>query len=848
MTDPATIVSLVGTALQLIEAVKVIVDYGMTLRDAPSDVIALAHELDVLHSVFQNLASRLEQQDSVHTFPRSSTLYSTASDFIDQLEEFRKELERFQVASSGPRRALRLLTWPLKQSQTQRRLHLLQRYTSIFHLSVTLEGFELLQRDLSSFAETQRNTNQLLRALQNGLQARLTASPQQRDSGLSDVVESLRRALDTYGFDGQYEREILRKLSTLDYRARQQEYFLKRHEGTYASFLNDARFTEWLRASKGSMLWCPGNPGAGKTVLASAVIDHVLGRKLDLDAAVVYIYCDYRETEAHDVSALLSTMTRQLLEQDGCQAPIEEMEKLQEEVEQRHRALTEDDLMVQFRKCAQDFGRVYIIIDALDELPDHVRNDFIQRLAALDGQVYLFVTSRHNIDPTIDFDNAARFDVVASWEDVETYMRSEIKKSSRLKRYIEGPKGDPSLETEILKGVYGMTEGIFLLATLQIQSLSKQHSVDGVRNALRNPPKIVLDQYNETMDRVNDQTEEDTKLALRLISLVRYAMRPLTVDEVCHALAIQPGERSLGEVPDIDTALEVAVGLVRVVGHSTNTASSDPTTTRKQTVRLVHHTLQEYIDQRQLFPTFHVDLTQKCLTYLSYDDLEDWLTAEVSEDGWAGRLSFLEYAALNWGIHAQAVQTETVNHILTFLTQAPRPHVTKVLHKAYSRADNLLRYKRYDIPPMAAHSRPRTPLIIATILQLDYVAEVLLPSPSINSKDMNGLTALHYAARSGNVAIIDKLVAAGADLDDKDPSPLSIALWHLQLPAAELLIKNGAEVDHDDLSSLLPSMASATRRESPEKRESAIMFLRSHGPHFEARFLELESLNQSSVV
>ena len=202
-------------------------------------------------------------------------------------------------------------------------------------------------------------------------------------------------------------------------------------------------------------------------------------------------------------------------------------------------------------------------MDALDELPELVRDGFTEHLAKVQSQIRLLITSRYNIEPMIDFTNGNRLDIIASWEDVKLYMKAEIGKSRRLKKLIAA---DPSVEGEILDGVNRMARGVFLLANLQIQSLSKQHSVEGVRNALRKSPQIVLDQYNEAMERVRDQDHADTELAFKLLSLVYYATRPLTIDEVCCALAIRPGVRKFDEeaVPDIDIALSVAVGLVRV--------------------------------------------------------------------------------------------------------------------------------------------------------------------------------------------------------------------------------------------------------------------------------------------
>lgn len=68
--------------------------------------------------------------------------------------------------------------------------------------------------------------------------------------------------------------EILRWLSPLRSQAMQGDNFSRRHEGTGHWLLESPQFRSWLQGNA-DVLWCPGLPGAGKTILASIVVDRL---------------------------------------------------------------------------------------------------------------------------------------------------------------------------------------------------------------------------------------------------------------------------------------------------------------------------------------------------------------------------------------------------------------------------------------------------------------------------------------------------------------------------------------------------------------------------------------------
>jgi hypothetical protein len=72
----------------------------------------------------------------------------------------------------------------------------------------------------------------------------------------------------------ELRKKILDWLSPIDYMELQSDTFHKRQKGTGEWFLKSAPFIEWLEG-KNKTLFCPGIPGAGKTMVASIVVNHL---------------------------------------------------------------------------------------------------------------------------------------------------------------------------------------------------------------------------------------------------------------------------------------------------------------------------------------------------------------------------------------------------------------------------------------------------------------------------------------------------------------------------------------------------------------------------------------------
>ena len=223
-------------------------------------------------------------------------------------------------------------------------------------------------------------------------------------------------------------QNMLNWLSNTRYADRQNDLLYQRVPETGTWFKSEDSFRSWLQGQTRT-LFCPGNPGVGKTFLACAII-HELQHMSHTESpvGVAYFYCDYGSRKEQSVEAMFATLLRQFMTTSP-------------HVPDAVRVLYETGRANQTRPSAQEyfyalqasvteFGIVYIVIDALDELdPNQIR--LYQLLTWLrdiqhDSRVRLLTTSRFVPAVVEHFKDAVRVDIAARGEDLEIYVKRNI--------------------------------------------------------------------------------------------------------------------------------------------------------------------------------------------------------------------------------------------------------------------------------------------------------------------------------------------------------------------------------------------------------------------------------------
>src|SRR5271170_3336327 len=153
-----------------------------------------------------------------------------------------------------------------------------------------------------------------------------------------------------------------------------------------------------------------------------------------------------------------------------------------------------------------------------------------------------------------------------------------------------------------------------------MDSLMAKFSAREVRAALENLPEGMDGTYDEAMERVERQDDRRTQLARRVLSWITYAVRPLSVKELQHALAVMPDTTKLDHEDIIDDEIltSICAGLV-VIDEERNVIGlvrKQPTVECRNTVKF--YTLHRLHSTRVFCTQGRISIS-KCSCQYHYD-------------------------------------------------------------------------------------------------------------------------------------------------------------------------------------------------------------------------------------
>jgi hypothetical protein len=204
-----------------------------------------------------------------------------------------------------------------------------------------------------------------------------------------------------------------------------------------------------------------------------------------------------------------------------------------------------------------------------------------------------------------------------------------------------------SSPTQVSKALQiALSKSSFLLAKLQLNYILSSHG--DIRGKLLSPPQSVSAAYRYMLSRIQEGGPESRyNLALRTLSWIFYATRPLQMAELCHLLGTEAGKTDLSweNLPQPQSILDACEGLV-TIDEANGIA------------RFFHHTAREFIKaefETLLSPIS--DLARTCLAYLSFDVFGDGPCVDKPTlDSRMERYEASEFVCQFWGSYARRAE------------------------------------------------------------------------------------------------------------------------------------------------------------------------------------------------
>ena len=296
----------------------------------------------------------------------------------------------------------------------------------------------------------------------------------------------------------------------------------------------------------------------------------------------------------------------------------------------------------------------------------------------------------------------------------------------------------------------------------------------GVRKALEVLPYGIDKTYSEAWHRVCTQSPQQAELGKRILSWIIHATRPLRVQELRYALAIEDNDEEIDPdgLLDVATLTSFCAGLV-IVDEQRGLFS------------LVHPTTQEYFDKHKgvLFPAAHENIAATCIIYLRMKPFRDEGALDDYDAFYQRRCTchLLGYAAVNWGLHAAMADSKKA-----------KDHSLSLINNESVRA--------------AAWQA----LLLNIVGEQEFGPEWPVKTPFLSSSDdefnssKSFTVALHVAAYFGLISVVHTFLELGHEVDQLDGTgrrPLHWAIIGKQNTMLEILLEHGAnanaEIEND---------------------------------------------------
>ena len=437
MADPVSISASIAGLVSLADMVfSRIYRYVKAVNNASKDIAKLSSQIGALYGVLSSLRLVSDQLED-EAFNSTARVHLVHSCY-QTLERLKSILDRDDTRlyqDQSFEKIKRKLRWPFTSAEVKDLTKEIEEHKSTLGLALNVDSKLGLLRVLSR----QDDLHEELTDIKNAMHSRSQAETRVH------IDQERQKVLESFGsIDPCRNLEMSRKL----------------RYPTTGLWLTDSPEIKYWLTSNNARLWLHGIPGAGKTVLASLVIDEVL-KKSCPDIAAAYFFCDYKDSSTHEAHKILGCLIQQIARQDQ-----QSFAKVQTFYDTHSRGRTNPieydprelcDLVVEI---ASNYDATMIVVDGLDECGKHA-SLVTELLAGLSNEATtdlrtLFL-SREELDIRNHLESYDEVSIAARSGDLKLYVDAEIENRTRTKKLnIKAPGLKEHIRDRLVEGADGM--------------------------------------------------------------------------------------------------------------------------------------------------------------------------------------------------------------------------------------------------------------------------------------------------------------------------------------------------------------------------------------------------------
>ncbi|KAH9985052.1 hypothetical protein BJV74DRAFT_580313 [Russula compacta] len=601
-------------------------------------------------------------------------------------------------------------------------------------------------------------------------------------------------------------------LSPPDHSINHNTAYKTQHDGTATWFIQGSIFRDWKK--NGTLLWIRGSPGAGKSILCSAVIEDIKSMQEGTPALIACYYFDYKDASKRDVRGLLTSLLFQLAyDSDRCWNVLHELHTTCRDGSERP---SDTALAICLKTMLALPGQVpiFIIMDALDECPSNAGTpsareevlDFVEDLVEANlSNLFICVTSRpeQDIQTVLNPLTSPSFRVSlheesGQREDINSYVRSFVEKDRSMRRWREE---DREL---VIATLSERANGMFRWVYCQLDTL-RRCMPSSIRKALDELPTTLDGTYERVLEEI---PKEKRQHADRLFQCLLAAIRPLYVEELAEIFAISfEGDVGANLMESWraenaeDAVFSACSTLITVIEDSDSDMSS-------KIVQFSHFSVKEFLISDRLrtsgvgnirhyhilLDAAHAILARACIAVLFQLD-------ESVDKERLRTFPLARYAARYWVDHTKfGDMASRIQDTIELLIDPHKPYLPVWAFWIHNVEEYLVPHSINDLPEHPPRAEASA-LYYAVLCGFTGLAKhlIIARGEDVNAKCGRHGTPLHAASYRGHLDAVILLLDHGADLNmaahEGTKTPLCSAYDGKHLEVMRLLLERGADVD-----------------------------------------------------